>query len=87
MDVIAMLLERRQVHAVQTSDNIVSIALHSGASPVTGEELHGMIMDICSKDGRIRRSTVAMFCPPSRAAGCGRQGRGLLTLATPFFGN
>ena len=58
LDVVAMLLARRQFHAWQKRYNIECIALYSDASPVTREEPQGMIIDICLKEGRKNRSAL-----------------------------
>jgi len=58
LDVVDMLIQRRQFHADRVSDAIASIHLFSDASPVTGEELQGMLVDIVRKDGTTSRSTL-----------------------------
>ncbi|CAK0911592.1 unnamed protein product [Prorocentrum cordatum] len=58
LDVVGMLLQRRQFHAERKFDMIRSIHLYSDSSPVTSEELQGMIMDVVRKDGGIRRSVL-----------------------------
>ena len=58
LDIMDLLLERRAFRADRKFDTISSIHLYSDASPVTGEELQGMLMDVCYKSGQGRRLTL-----------------------------
>ena len=58
LDVVDMLLQRRQFHADQVTDAVQSIHLYSDSSPVTGEELQGMVMDVVRKDGTYSRGVL-----------------------------
>ena len=53
-----MLLERRQFHADRIADRISGLYLYTDGSPVTGEELQGMICDIVYKDRTNRRTAL-----------------------------
>ena len=57
LDMVDCLLERRAFRADRQFDTVSSIHLLSDASPVTGEELQGMLMDVVYRDGRGRRAT------------------------------
>jgi len=50
IDVMDLLLHRRMLHADATHDNIIAINLYSDSSPVSGEEMQGMVMDIHRRD-------------------------------------
>jgi len=50
LDVMDLLLMRRKLHADEAQNNIVAINLYSDASPVSGSELQGMLMDIHRRD-------------------------------------
>ena len=52
------LIERRTFHADRLADSIASIVLYTDSSPVTGEELQGMCMDVTCKDNTYRRSVL-----------------------------
>ena len=67
LDILDMLLERRRFAAARLLDLIVYIGLFSDSSPVTGEELQGMVMDIIYTDESHRRlvlpgATLAYNC-------------------------
>ena len=55
LDLVDMLIQRRRFEADRIHDRIVSIHIYSDSSPVTKEELQGMIMDIFYTDGEPRR--------------------------------
>ena len=58
LDVVDCLIERRRFRADREFGTISGIQIYSDSSPVTGEELQGMLMDVCYKDGRGRRVTL-----------------------------
>ena len=59
LDIVDCLLERRAFHADRIFDCVDCIQVYTDASPVTGEELQGMLMDIHYNDGRPgRRATL-----------------------------
>ena len=49
LDVVSMLLQRRECESWRSSDSIDSILVQSDASPVTGDEVQGMVLDIVLK--------------------------------------
>jgi hypothetical protein len=55
LDLVDMLLLRRRFAADRSIDRVQSIHLYSDASPVTGEELQGMIMDVFYRGGEHER--------------------------------
>ena len=58
LDMVDMLVERRTWRADRIFDRVAAIHLFSDSSPVTGEELQGMVMDAVYKDGSTRRRTL-----------------------------
>ena len=54
LDVVDMLLWRRQFHADRICDLIRAISVFTDSSPVTGEELQGMIIEFIKKIGVFR---------------------------------
>ena len=58
LDILSMLLQRRQFHDDAAADRILGITLYSDASPVTGEELQGMAMDVVYRDETITTSVM-----------------------------
>jgi len=58
LDHVDMLLERRQFHADRMANVISGIYFYTDSSPVTGEELQGMVMDTVRKDRTYRRTTL-----------------------------
>ena len=58
LDVVDCLLERRALRADRQFDTARSIHLYTDGSPVTGEELQGMIMDVVYRSGEGRRATL-----------------------------
>ena len=58
VDHVDMLLERRQFHADRVADAISGIDICTDRSPVTGEELQGMIMETVTKDRTYSRTTL-----------------------------
>jgi len=50
-DVVCMSLMRRKFVVWRSKDLVEAINIYSDASPVTGTELQGMIIDICLKNG------------------------------------
>lgn len=55
LDLVGMALERR-IWAQEVADNEVeACVVYSDASPVTGEEIQGMIVDVCKRNGKTRR--------------------------------
>jgi len=58
LDIVDLLLERRAFRADREFDCVKCIQIYSDSSPVTGEELQGMLMDVHYNDGRPgRRAT------------------------------
>ena len=58
LDMVDMLIDRRIFAADRKFDRIASIHLYSDSSPVTGEELQGMVCDVVLKDHTNRRSVL-----------------------------
>ena len=58
LDVVDMAFDRRQFRADRIFDTIESICLCSDSSPVTGEEMQGMVADIVYNDQSTRRTTL-----------------------------
>ena len=56
LDCVDMLMDRRALRADRIFDRLSSINLCSDSSPVTGEELQGMVADTIYKDRSTRRS-------------------------------
>jgi len=56
LDVVDMQMDRRQHHADRIFDRIESIQLFTDSSPVTGEELQGMVVDMVYTDETTRRT-------------------------------
>ena len=52
---VDMLIERRRWHADRLRGNVESVHLYSDSSPVTGEELQGMVCDVMRYVGKPRR--------------------------------
>ena len=57
-DVLGMLLERRRIAAWRETDAVEAIQIYSDASPVTGEELQGLVMDVLLRDNSVYTSTL-----------------------------
>jgi len=55
MDVVASLIDRRELAGAINADMIEAICLYSDASPVTGTELQGMVAEVVFKSGNLRR--------------------------------
>ena len=57
LDAVATILDRRQLqHLIRSrSEEIDSVHAYSDASPVTGKELQGMVLDIISISGALTR--------------------------------
>ena len=51
LDLATCLVERREYHAALANGDIVAIVLYSDGSPVKGNELQGLVMDITFTDG------------------------------------
>jgi len=58
LDVVSILLDRREFHADRVHDQILGIDLYTDASPNCGIEFQGMITDIYKKSGEHRRITL-----------------------------
>ena len=58
IDVVAMLLTRRKFRRWRKLGCVRSINVYSDASPVTGEELQGMVVDINFRDNSMERLTL-----------------------------
>jgi len=58
VDVLGMLLQRREFRANRLLDRILLINLFTDASPVTGEELQGMIMEQVFTNKEVQRDTL-----------------------------
>ena len=58
LDVVSMLIQRRQWERYAAEDEVQSVHIFSDASPVTGEELQGMLIDALFYDGRYERLTL-----------------------------
>ena len=58
LDIVDMAVDRRQHRADRIFDRSPSIHVYTDSSPVTGEELQGMVADYVYKDGPTRRSTL-----------------------------
>ena len=52
LDAVSCLLERKRLKNAMEEDSIESIHLHCDASPVTGEEILGMMYELCWRCGR-----------------------------------
>ena len=66
LDVVSMLLHRRQFHADRVHDRIDAIQLFSDSSPNSGSEFQGMVADVHRKDKSFERlvlpgSTLAYY--------------------------
>ena len=57
-DVVAMNLMRRRFAKWRANDSVKSINIYSDASPVTGSELQGMLIDIVFWNGDVRREVL-----------------------------
>jgi len=55
MDIVQILLDRREFEADRRTDNILHITLLSDSSPTTGEELQGQVADFVRRRGGHRR--------------------------------
>ena len=55
LDVLNMLLERREFEEWLAADVLESIHVHADASPVVGVELQGQLLDLCFKDGDVKQ--------------------------------
>ena len=53
---VAMTIERRGLQGLirNRPEDLISVHLYSDASPVTGTELQGMVIELVFSDGRIR---------------------------------
>ena len=58
MDLVDLLLLRRRWAADMAFDRIDSIHVYSDSSPVTGEELQGMVMDVFYTDEEFLRTVL-----------------------------
>ena len=58
LDILDMQLFRWRFNADRLMDIIASIHLYSDASPVTGEELQGMVCEIVRTNGSTERTTL-----------------------------
>jgi len=55
LDVTGILIQRRQMKADRLADRVMAVNIFSDASPVTGEELQGMIMEVIYTSKEVRR--------------------------------
>jgi len=55
LDITDLLLHRRELHADAKTDNLVAVSLFSDASPTTGTEVQGMVLDLLRRDGSTDR--------------------------------
>ena len=62
IDVVSMLLQRRVFHDARQKGAILAIHVYSDASPILGEELQGMVLDICWKSGAVSRTILPGSC-------------------------
>ena len=58
IDIVAILLERRELEAWRSLDMVRNINMYSDGSPVTGAELQGTLADFCMRDQRVLRRTL-----------------------------
>ena len=58
LDLVDALILRRRWNADRIFDRVESIHVYSDSSPVTGEELQGMLMDVFYVDGEHQRAIV-----------------------------
>ena len=68
LDALDLLLERRRWAADRECDLVRSVTLYSDSSPVTGEELQGMVMDIMKHDNNAVLRCRAPACPTATLA-------------------
>ena len=64
LDVVCMLLRRRQFKSWRLNDALRCINIYTDASPVTGEEFQGIVCDVLKRDGssvRITLPTTSLF--------------------------
>ena len=57
-DIVSMLIQRRQFADYAATDAVRAICVYSDASPIRGNELQGMKIDVCLKTGDIFTSTL-----------------------------
>ena len=55
VDTIGMLISRRQLKAERLANKVQAVNLFTDASPVTGEEMQGMVMEVITTDNALRR--------------------------------
>eukprot|EP00959_Pyramimonas_sp_CCMP1952_P397308 8324620-Pyramimonas_sp.AAC.2 len=58
LGIMDLLLLRREFRADCARDNTVAIQLFSDASPTTGTEIQGMVMDVLRRDGSTQRTVL-----------------------------
>jgi len=58
MDIVGMALERRMWAQEVKDDCVEAVNVYSDASPVTGAEIQGMIVDVVHRAGTVRRVTL-----------------------------
>ena len=58
MDLVDCLLHRREFQADHIHDNLVAVNVYSDASPNSGEELQGMVIDVFRKNSEPTRITL-----------------------------
>ena len=58
LDILGLLLHRRQFHADRVHDMIDAITLYSDSSPTSGSEMQGMLCDVFRKGGGFERITL-----------------------------
>ena len=57
-DVTGMLLQRRELKADRLLDRVFTVNLYTDSSPVTGEELQGMVMEVITTAREVRRDVL-----------------------------
>jgi len=55
LDLVGMAIERRLWHKEVGDDEVEAVVCYSDSSPVTGEEIQGMLVDVCKRDRTVRR--------------------------------
>ena len=89
LDVVGCLIQRRQFKANRLCDRVLGFNLFSDASPVTGEEFQGMILETISRTHVLERSTLPGSTLDYGHCGAVNKGVSLLfalfLVAGPFF--
>jgi hypothetical protein len=58
LDAVGMALDRREFAADMAVDAIAGINIYSDASPVSGAELQGMVVDCCMRDKTVKQTVL-----------------------------